>query len=267
MLVRTALATLAIAALGVAPLASAQSASTGGSSDLSSSSLGSTGQGESAGWGVNLGTVSGDRSVGCDVEWVSEVINSRTVQDNDYFKDRDGNPVSGTASGGYVSEVGAGFGNPGSLQLQHWISGVNFNWRTPVATTVPINDAVLTFEFQSDTYTAAPTGQDVSEWFSTREEVFGLADYEWDVDLPAPKVTGSEDEGFTLTYNLGDLAADSALGVQLVGPTVDGTDVQRGTATLTGTYEEGSEECTSAQGSIGGSSFGSVSGSLVILDS
>lgn len=230
-------------------------------------SLGSAGQSEAPAKGAALGTVNGDRSVGCNVEWVSEVINSRTVQDNDYFKDHDGKEIASTGNGGYMSEVSQGFGGPGDVLFHHWISADNFHWRTPVATTVPIDDAVLTLKFEANTFTAAPTGSDVSDWFSTRETAFNMPDYNWDVTLPAPAVSGTAAEGFTLTYKLDDLDADDALGIQLVGPVAEGVNVQRGIATLTGTYPVGTESCTAIQGLIAGTPLGSLSGSLAGLGS
>lgn len=249
-------------AMGGAGIAQAQS-----SLGSLTGSLGSAGQAEAPAKGANLGTVDGDRSVGCDVEWVSEAINSRTVQDGDYFKDHEGESIASPSNGGFMSEVSQGFGGPGDVLFHHWISGDNFHWRTPVATTVPIEDAVLTLKFAANTFTEAPTGTDASDFFSTREEAFNMRDFNWDVTLPVPVVGGTVADGFTLTYNLGDLDAKDALGLQLVGPVKEGVDVQNGIATLTGTYPVGTESCTAIQGSIAGTPLGSLSGSLAGLGS
>ena len=262
---RTVLTTFAIAALGAAPLAHAQSSSTGGDATLSTASLGSTSQ--TAGQGPNLATVNGDRSVGCEVNWVTEVISARTVSDSDLFKDLDGTPVTSPGNGGYVSEVGAGENSPGDLLLHHWFGGGDSNWRTPVATTVAIDDAVLTLEFEANTFTDAPTGGDVNSWFATREEAFDMPDYDWTVDLPAPNVSGSAAEGFTLTYDLGDMEAGTATSVQLAGAIASDINEQRATATLTGNYQTGSETCTAIQGSIAGTPLGSLAGPLGSLGS
>lgn len=265
MRLRTVLATLAIAGLGAAPLAHAQSSSTEGGAPLSSASLGSIGQ--ETGNGPNLGTVSGDRSVGCNVTWVSEVISSRTILDNDYFKDLDGEPSAAPSNAGYMSEVGANENAPGDLLLHHWINGTNSNWRTPVATTVAIDDTVLTLQFEGNTYAEAPTGGDANSFFAPREEAFDMPDYDWDVALPAPTVSGNAADGFTLTYELGDMEAGTATSVQLVGAIADEITSQKATATLTGKYQTGSESCTALQGSIEGTPLGSLAGPLGFLGS
>lgn len=255
---RATLAALAVVALGAAPLANAQSIPAG--------SLGPTEAGPS-GFGPNLGTVSGDRSVGCTVDWVAETINSRESQDNDYFKDLDGNPTNSPPNSGYVSEMGADPASPGDLLLHHWFNAEVANWRLPVATTVAIDDAVLALEFEGDTFTDAPTDEDVSEWFSTREEAFDMPDYNWDVEHPDAVVSGSAEDGFTLTYELGDLDADSALGIQLVGPVAADLPSQTATATLSGTFPVGTASCTPLQGSIADTPLGSLSGPLASLGS
>lgn len=257
--VRSALAAVAVIALGAAPLANAQSIPAG--------SLGST-QAETTGFGPNLGTASGDRSVGCTTEWVAKTINSReTPPDNDYFRDLDGNLTNSPSNNGYVYEMGADPNSPGDLLLHHWFDGETALWRLPVATTVAIDDAVLTLEFEADTFTGAPTDEDVSDWFSTREDAFNMPDYDWDVALPEANVEGSAEDGFTVTYELGDLEANSALGIKLNGPVPADLASQTATATLTGTYAVGAESCTPLQGSIEGTPLGSLSGSLSDLGS
>ena len=274
---RVTLAAFAVAALASTPLANAQSAefmleaqaaSTAAGSSIPAGSLGSIGAPEDDGpaLGTNLGTVDGDRSVGCDVNWVAEAINARTVGEGDLYLDRDGKPVNSPANGGFVSELSSGFDSPGELQLQHWINGNTFYWRTPVATQVPINDAVLTLTFEPNTFTQAPNGGETN-FFETREDAFGMPDYTWDVKLPEPVVTGSAEEGYTLTYELGDLDAKTGVGVQVSGPVAAETKSMTGTATLTGTYPVGSGTCTPVQGSIAGTPLGSLAGSLGDLGS
>ena len=276
---RVTLAAFAVAALASTPLANAQSAefmfeaqaaSTAAGSSIPAGSLGSIGAPEDDGpaLGTNRGTVDGDRSVGCDVNWVAEAINARTVGEGDLYLDRDGKPVNSPANGGFVSELSSGFDSPGELQLQHWINGNTFYWRTPVATQVPINDAVLTLTFQPNTFTAAPTSQDVGvSFFKPRASVFGMPDYAWSDNAGEPTVSGSVEEGFTLTYKLGDLDAKTGVGVQVGGPVAPETNSMTGTATLTGTYPVGSGTCTPVQGSIAGTPLGSLAGSLGDLGS
>lgn len=253
MKVRATLAALAVVALGAAPLANAQS--------ISSDSLGSTAA-ETKGFGPNLGTTPGDRSVGCSAEWVAQTINSRQSQDNDYFKSLDGTVTPEPSNAGYVYEMGADPASPGDLLLHHWFGATTAHWRLPVATTIDINDAVLTLEFEGDTFAEAPTDEDVSAWFSTREEAFSMPDYDWDLPHPEFTVSGNAADGFTLTYELGDLEADSALGIQLAGPVAADLASQTATATLTGTFPVGTASCTPLQSAIGGTPLGSLSGSL-----
>lgn len=274
---RATLAAFAVAALAATPLANAQSAefmleaqaaSTAAGSSIPAGSLGSLGAPAPA-TGANLGTVDGDRSVGCDVNWVAEAINAlESDEDSDLYLGRDGEPVNSPANGGFVSELSSGFDSAGELQFQHWINGNTFNWRTPVATQVPINDAVLTLTFEPNTFTEAPTSTDVGvSFFSTREEAFGMPDYTWSDTAGTPTVSGSVEEGFTLTYELGDLEAMTGVGVQVGGPVEEDVISQTGTATLTGTYPVGTESCTPVQGSIAGTPLGSLAGSLADLGS
>lgn len=277
---RVTLAAFAVAALAATPLANAQSAefmleaqaaSTAAGSSIPAGSLGSLGAPEDDGPapGANLGTVDGDRSVGCDVNWVAEAINAlESDEDSDLYLGQNGEPVNSPANGGFVSELSSGFESVGDLQFQHWINGNTAFWRTPVATQVPINDAVLTLTFEPNTFTEAPTSNDVGvSFFEPREDAFGMPDYTWDVELPEPVVTGSVEEGFALTYELGDLDADTGVGVQVTGDLADGVKSQTGTATLTGTYPVGTESCTPVQGSIAGTPLGSLAGSLADLGS
>lgn len=274
---RVTLAAFAVAALAATPLANAQSAefmleaqaaSTAAGSSIPAGSLGSLGAPAPA-TGANLGTVDGDRSVGCDVNWVAEAINAlESDEDSDLYLDRDGEPVNSPANGGFVSELSSGFDSPGELQFQHWINGNTFYWRTPVATQVPINDAVLTLTFEPNTFTEAPTSNDVGvSFFAPREAVFGMPDYAWSDNAGEPTVSGSAEEGYTLTYELGDLDAMTGVGVQVGGPVAAGTTSMTGTATLTGTYPVGSGTCTPVQGSIAGTPLGSLAGSLADLGS
>lgn len=227
---RATLAALAVVALGAAPLASAQA----------------------PGFGPNLGTTPGDRSVGCTAEWVAQTINSRQSQDNDYFKSLDGTVTPSPSNAGYVYEMGADPASPGDLLLHHWFSGSNAHWRLPVATTIDINDAVLTLKFEGGTFAEAPTDEDVSAWFSTREEAFSMPDYDWDLPHPEFTVSGNAADGFTLTYELGDLEADSALGIQLAGPVAADLASQTATATLSGTFPVRTASCTPLQAAIAG---------------
>lgn len=274
---RVTLAAFAVAALAATPLANAQSAefmleaqaaSTAAGSSIPAGSLGSLGAPAPA-TGANLGTVDGDRSVGCDVNWVAEAINAlESDEDSDLYLDRDGEPVNSPANGGFVSELSSGFDSPGELQFQHWINGNTFYWRTPVATQAPIEDAVLTLTFEPNTFTEAPTSTDVGvSFFSTREDAFGMPDYTWSDTAGTPTVSGSVEEGFTLTYELGDLEAMTGVGVQVGGPVEEDVTSQTGTATLTGTYPVGTESCTPVQGSIAGTPLGSLAGSLADLGS
>ena len=274
---RVTLAAFAVAALAATPLANAQSAefkleaqaaSTAAGSSIPAGSLGSLGAPAPA-TGANLGTVDGDRSVGCDVNWVAEAINAlESDEDSDLYLDRDGEPVNSPANGGFVSELSSGFDSPGELQFQHWINGNTFYWRTPVATQAPIEDAVLTLTFEPNTFTEAPTSTDVGvSFFSTREDAFGMPDYIWSDTAGTPTVSGSVEEGFTLTYELGDLEAMTGVGVQVGGPVEEDVTSQTGTATLTGTYPVGTESCTPVQGSIAGTPLGSLAGSLADLGS
>lgn len=274
---RVTLAAFAVAALAATPLANAQSAefkleaqaaSTAAGSSIPAGSLGSLGAPAPA-TGANLGTVDGDRSVGCDVNWVAEAINAlESDEDSDLYLDRDGEPVNSPANGGFVSELSSGFDSPGELQFQHWINGNTFYWRTPVATQAPIEDAVLTLTFEPNTFTEAPTSTDVGvSFFSTREDAFGMPDYTWSDTAGTPTVSGSAEEGYTLTYELGDLDAMTGVGVQVGGPVEEDVTSQTGTATLTGTYPVGTESCTPVQGSIAGTPLGSLAGSLADLGS
>ena len=277
---RVTLAAFAVAALAATPLANAQSAefkleaqaaSTAAGSSIPAGSLGSLGAPEDDGLapGANLGTVDGDRSVGCDVNWVAEAINAlESDEDSDLYLGRDGEPVNSPANGGFVSELSSGFDSPGELQFQHWINGNTFYWRTPVATQAPIEDAVLTLTFEPNTFTEAPTSTDVGvSFFSTREDAFGMPDYTWSDTAGTPTVSGSAEDGYTLTYELGDLDAMTGVGVQVGGPVAAGTTSMTGTATLTGTYPVGSGTCTPVQGSIAGTPLGSLAGSLADLGS
>lgn len=279
---RVTLAAFAVAALAATPLANAQSAefmleaqaaSTAAGSSIPAGSLGSLGAPEDDGLapGANLGTVDGDRSVGCDVNWVAEAINAlESDEDSDLYLGQDGEPVNSPANGGFVSELSSGFDSPGELQFQHFTSqdGQTFYWRTPVATQVPIEDAVLTLTFEPNTFTEAPTSTDVGvSFFSTREVAFGMPDYTWSDTAGTPTVSGSAEEGYTLTYELGDLDAMTGVGVQVGGPVAAGTTSMTGTATLTGTYPVGSGTCTPVQGSIAGTPLGSLAGSLADLGS
>lgn len=277
---RVTLAAFAVAALAATPLANAQSAefmleaqaaSTAAGSSIPAGSLGSLGAPEDDGpaLGANLGTVDGDRSVGCDVNWVAEAINAlESDEDSDLYLGQNGEPVNSPANGGFVSELSSGFDSPGELQFQHWINGNTFYWRTPVATQVPINDAVLTLTFEPNTFTEAPTSNDVGvSFFEPREDAFRMPDYAWSDNAGQPTVSGSAEDGYTLTYELGDLDAMTGVGVQVGGPVAAGTTSMTGTATLTGTYPVGSGTCTPVQGSIAGTPLGSLAGSLADLGS
>lgn len=256
-----AVAAAALALGATAPAATAQS-----SGSLETGSLGSS-AGEPAAGGANLGTVHGDRSTGCDAEWVSEASNARKADDSDLYKGRDGKPVDSPANGGFVSELSSGFESTGDLQMQHWISGNTYHWRTPVATKVPVEGAVLTLTFAPNTFTEAPTSEDVgASFFDPREKAFGMPEYTWK-PAPAPTVAGDAATGFTLTYELGDLAENTGIGVHVSGPVAEGVDKQTGTATLTGTYPVGSASCTPVQGSIAGTPLGSLGGPLAAIGS
>lgn len=276
---RAILASLALAALSAAPVANAQStefmleveaassaAATG--SGIPAGSLGSIGAPDDApAPGANLGTVDGDRSVGCDVNWVGEAINARTAGEGDLYLGNDGEPVDSPANGGFVSELSSGFESVGDLQFQHWISGDTAFWRTPAATQVPIEDAVLTLTFAPNTFTAAPTSADVGlSFFDPREGAFGMPNYTW-LPAPVPVVSGSVEEGFTLTYELGDLEANTGVGVQVSGPIAGDLGSQTGTATLTGTYPVGTQSCTTVQDAISGTPLAPLAGSLAAVGS
>lgn len=182
---------------------------------------------------TNQGTVSGNDTAGCAVAW-----NAHTIMDVDgvpgYDKDLSGNDAH-YSNGGYVSEVSSAFGDPGFMEIQHWMGNPNdpnsIHWRVPVATTHDIKDAKLVITLPADHGYTVPA-EDIATWINKWETSHTYTQ----VPTDAIRIAGD-----TVTVDLGDLKAGTGVIMQLRGE-VQPDQVKNtfeAKARLTGTYVEG----------------------------
>ena len=76
-----------------------------------------------------LPMLSGVHTQTCNVRW-----QARSVM----------NDAPGNSLAYFLETVAASRGEPGNMEVEHWTSGTTLNWRNPVATRYPIQNAVVT---------------------------------------------------------------------------------------------------------------------------
>lgn len=153
---------------------------------------------------TNEGTVSGNQTSGCAVNW-----NAHTIMDADGVANLDtdlnGNAVH-YSNGGYASEISPPFKDPGFMEIQHWMGNPNdpnsIHWRIPVATTHDIRDATLTIALPADHGYQLNTTEDLASWIMRWEKGHTYTNV---------KPESISSSGDTATVDLGDLKAGTGV--------------------------------------------------------
>ena len=143
-----------------------------------------------------LPMLSGVHTQTCNVRW-----QARSVM----------NDAPGNSLAYFLETVAASRGEPGNMEVQHWTSGTTLNWRNPVATRYPIQNAVVTV-----TLPPTPSGTTVSDStpagaMQAIAASLGWPAYTWGPVVAAPSGTGNvrtvtlgnmpANSGFSFTYN------------------------------------------------------------------
>lgn len=183
----------------------------------------------------NIGTVSGNNTIGCAVNWTAQT----RYNDPSLNPDLSGNSVD-PANGGYVSEVSPTLGGPGLLEVQHfqasWLGNNVIAWRVPVATSHTIHNASLTFTADAANGTTSAAGISGFDYVHTNSTLLANFPNEW--TLPANP------------SNLGTIPANSHstqsyIWYQTLNEPFSSDKIYTATATLIGTYAMG-RGCTSS---------------------
>lgn len=173
----------------------------------------------------------GVQSEGCAVKWHAQaLLNS-------------GLPDSSTTQ--FLWNVADANGGPGVMQVQHWVGGTpsapTLNWRIPLATVYPIHGGIATVTLPN-----VPAGTTINyvsdaslqNFMSTRAPLFGWGTYTW-----TPLGVGTNNGDGTWTFDLGDMAANSAHAFLFTMTLPAGTSTAQNflaSVDLTGTYTFGS---------------------------
>lgn len=184
---------------------------------------------------TNQGTVSGNDTSGCSLEW-----NAESRMDLDGVPGYDQN-LSGQAvdysNGGFITEVSPTFDDPGLMEIQHWITGTTMFWRIPLASDAAITNGTMTVTLPTGyNYSAGNTGYDYvmdsrtpSDW-KTR--------WATTLSFPTPTVNGN-----VVTVPVTMPTGSHFAGLQITATAPAGTDMHQtftATARLTGLLTEGS---------------------------
>lgn len=197
---------------------------------------------------TNGGTVTGNLSDGCAVNWrASAVLDADLTNDDPEYPglmvDLQGNPVHYT-NGGYIEEVTSAFGDPGLFEMNHFYVGSGANltqvWRVPVATDYTIKDAKISFKLPLElqgadvavAFDPVSTNARIKDWGPT------YAKYQW-----SQRAQAVDNGDGTWTVSLGDLPRSAGTVFQFnvaIGST-GLTPVDRfvASAELSGTYAPG----------------------------
>lgn len=184
--------------------------------------------------------VDGNRTQLCDVEWFADAVLDRR------FRDWTNNGFIHKIKSPHQTDAPADATAPGSMEVQHYFTGNNTLWlRIPVGTDADMSDARLVVDLpEVEGYQWAVN--------STGDPRYPVGDYDPTEPLPQGEIEGNQ-----AIYEIGDFPADTAFTVYLsmeITPeefdelTVPGEDGEwsnlfHPTATLTGEYAEGDENC------------------------
>lgn len=178
---------------------------------------------------TSKGTVSGNRTSGCGVNWygksIMDVDGAPDVPAN-LMVDMNGNPVD-YSNGGYAYEVSPAIdGAPGRFEIQHWMTETSMNWRIFVGTNNNINNALVSLNLPAGyTYTVS----DASAWGLRYNSAIGspwINQHTFSDRSPADGIL------------LGNMTANSETVIMITAaiPTTDYHNTFVGEATLTGNY-------------------------------
>lgn len=185
---------------------------------------------------TNKGTVNGDTTQACTVNWRAESMMSADASQypSDLLVNVDGTEVLGGAAGGnggFISEVSPLFGSKGKMEIQHYYNGsegtndLTANFRIFIGTGSPINNATLTMNLPAN-YT----------WSMSDNTAWG-ARFAAKNNLPYTG-HGSFTQTTTNTFNL-SLAANQEVTIVFTAAAPTSTEVLKASANLTGTYAIG----------------------------
>ncbi|RAV33355.1 hypothetical protein, partial [Corynebacterium heidelbergense] len=156
-------------------------------------------------WATNTGTVKGNHSSECTLDWNAQTVMDENLKNDDptypnLMVGLDGKPVD-YSNGGYVSEVSsAAFGDPGEFELQHWQDrgGKKQFWRIPIATKRPVSNLTFTWTPPEQLKNVTPVFDPVSANAKIASWGPRYAQYTWS-PLPASSAVANPDGSWTVT--------------------------------------------------------------------
>lgn len=186
---------------------------------------------------TNPGSESGDKSVGCGVDWQVESLQDPDEKDMPEGLRHYNGTTYDYGNSGFVREVNDQVftGHTGYMEIQHYLTGSGdtsaLNFRLPIATKKTILNAQVTLTLPDGLTWTQETKQDYAAWIN-----------KWKTEYSFGNVAPSNVSlrGNTIVIDLGTLRAGTGRILNLTAPVSDATarDSYIATARLTGAYLE-----------------------------